>query len=323
MPTVPLLVWHFDLRVPLVLDIFSHQRLISFNLSVPEPNLSIPLSMVEDAVDDMYEGCTTPMIDRVKNKYMKTENVGMFADVWKNASICAKEGLAKKYREDEALTKDHLQAICVYTSDYNGFYATFNTAVRTERKKYGTPSFPYHSLHFLLTSAINILKTSQNYCHVTYRRADVIFTGEVNQKIRFGNFASSSYRTDLRDFGKKTCFEIRTCLGAYLRNYSVFSDQEQEVLIPPYEVFKIAKITKGPKDAFDKGLNDCVVLYSLTSEGFQSNLNCRAAGFAINWKKSAPIPCQQAVYLGGQLNSATLRACLSEPRQTEVEAVRQ
>uniref|UniRef100_UPI003AB0DC62 ecto-ADP-ribosyltransferase 5-like n=1 Tax=Centroberyx gerrardi TaxID=166262 RepID=UPI003AB0DC62 len=251
---------------------------IPFNFSVPDPNLSIPLNMVEDAVDDMYEGCTKAMIDRVKNKYMKTENVGMFADAWKNASICAEEGLVKKYREDEDLTKDHFHAICVYTSDYKGFYAKFNTAVRTERKKYGTPSFPYHSLHFLLTSAIKIIKNSQNYCHVTYRRTNDIFIGEVNQKIRFGYFASSSYRTDLRDFGNKTCFEIRTCLGAYLRNYSVFSDQEQEVLIPPYEVFNIAKITKDPKDAFEKGLNDCEVLYSLENKGFKSNLNCQAAG---------------------------------------------
>ncbi|XP_071398248.1 NAD(P)(+)--arginine ADP-ribosyltransferase 2-like [Centroberyx affinis] len=249
---------------------------ISFNLSVPEPNLSIPLSMVEDAVDDMYEGCAKLMTDRVKNKYMKTENVRTFGKVWKNASNCAKEGLVKKYREDKALTEDHLQAICVYTSDYKDFYRTFNTAVRTEGEKYGTKSFLYHSLHFLLTSAIKILKASQNYCHVTYRRTNDNFIGKVKQKIRFGNFASSSFRTDL-DFGKKTCFEIRTCLGAYLRNYSAFSDQEQEVLIPPYEVFKIAKITKGPKEPFDKGLNDCEVIYSLMSDGVQSNLNCRAA----------------------------------------------
>ncbi|KAK7910188.1 hypothetical protein WMY93_014872 [Mugilogobius chulae] len=84
--------------------------------------------------------------------------------------------------------------------------------------------------------ADKILKNPcQNSCQTTYRRSKLKFTGEVNQEIRFGAFASTSKRTDLTTFGKETCFHIKTCFGAYLKHYPILGDHEQEVLIPPYE----------------------------------------------------------------------------------------
>ncbi|XP_054460930.1 erythroblast NAD(P)(+)--arginine ADP-ribosyltransferase-like isoform X1 [Anoplopoma fimbria] len=237
---------------------------IHLNLTPRGNNEGIPLSMVEDSVDDMYFGCNEAMMKEVKYKYLENEK-RMYA--WDNAKDCTEKKFKERY--DKALTKDHIQAICVYTS--NNLYENFNKAVRTERSIYRS-SFPYHSLHYLLTSAIQILN-NKNSCHITYRRSRNKFTGRVNQIIRFGTFASSSFRTDLTGFGQETCFKIKTCSGAFLKDYS-FYDQEAEVLIPPYEMFKITKEIHLPVKI--KGLGDCKVVFVLKSAGGRSNLNCKA-----------------------------------------------
>lgn len=208
----------------------------------------------------------------VKDKYFEKENTGKFADVWKKAETCANRNLKHRNKGDEALTKDHMQAICVYTSDDQKFYKTFNDAVRTKRKIYGN-SFPFHSLHFWLTSAVQILNNNRK-CQITYRRTKSAFTGKVAQIIRFGFFASTSLSPGLKRFGEKTCFKITTCSGAVLKKYPHLEDKEQEVLIPPYEMFNI---TKKREKKFVENLTDCEVVYFLQSAGVQSNLDCHAA----------------------------------------------
>ncbi|KAK0148272.1 Ecto-ADP-ribosyltransferase 5 [Merluccius polli] len=229
---------------------------------------TIPLNMVPDAVDDMYSGCTKEMEERVNKEYFKKELVGKFKTAWQNAAQCANR---PKAIGDEALTKNHLKAICAYTSD--DVYEDFNYAVRTGGSTYGS-SFKYHSLHFWLTSAIQILKRNQQ-CHTTYRRVSRAFEGKVNDIIRFGVFASSSYDTDLSWFGRQTCYQITTCYGAYLRRYSSLGTAEREVLIPPYEKFKITHKYTSPHQF--SGLTDCRVVFVLKSVEYQSNLNCKAA----------------------------------------------
>uniref|UniRef100_A0A3Q3XMM8 NAD(P)(+)--arginine ADP-ribosyltransferase n=1 Tax=Mola mola TaxID=94237 RepID=A0A3Q3XMM8_MOLML len=188
-----------------------------------------PLDMGEDSVDDMYFGCNKEMMQKVNTEYLKEEQK-QNKNAWNTARKFAKDKLIDK--KDKDLTELHLQAICVYTAD--GVYEDFNTAVRTNRSVYGS-SFKFHSLHYLLTSAIQILN-SNYHCHTTYRRISCSLTGN-------------------------TCFEIKTCLGAYLKNYSCFSEKEQEVLIPPYEVFKITDKIDG-QGKYTK-LRDCKVVYVL------------------------------------------------------------
>ncbi|XP_059187434.1 erythroblast NAD(P)(+)--arginine ADP-ribosyltransferase-like [Centropristis striata] len=241
----------------------------TFIISLPKANPGIRMSMVADAVDDMYFGCHDKMKKMVMDKYFKSESKAEFGEAWKAAEACRNNHKDKK---DKALTKDHLQAICVYTSDEPELYQKFNHAVRTNRTDYGT-SFSFHSLHFWLTSALQILNNNRK-CHITYRRTNMVFTGDVNQIIRFGFFASSSYKPNLTEFGTTTCFIIKTCSGAYLKKYSHFKDEEQEVLIPPYEKFRI---TKKMENNFVAGLKDCKYVFSLESAGVDSNLNCKAA----------------------------------------------
>nr|XP_046264737.1 ecto-ADP-ribosyltransferase 4-like [Scatophagus argus] len=249
---------------------------------ISEEKKSIPLNMVEDAVDDMYFGCNETMMKMI-NKYFEKEKNEPFGEVWNSSESCTNRSLEyqKNETEDKALTKDHMQAICVYTSNHiydnkshDEFYKTFNTAVRTNRNIYRT-AFKFHFLHFWLTSAVQTLNNEKK-CHTSYRRTSSNFTGDVNQTIRFGSFASTSYDTTLTVFGNETCFKIKTCLGAFLKKYSYFEDEE-EVLIPPYEKFKIKEKIQ---DKSVEGLNDCEVVYILESDGIASNLNCQVANQA-------------------------------------------
>ncbi|XP_010866351.1 NAD(P)(+)--arginine ADP-ribosyltransferase 2-like [Esox lucius] len=243
------------------------------HFSPPGLNPSIPLDMVPDSVDDMYEGCTEPMYTEVEKKYLPREKKNEpFKKAWSSAELCAKnvkDRFKKKttHFDSAELTHDHIKAICVYTKGYTPIYAEFNEAVRTNKTVYKT-TFKFHSLHFLLTDALRLLKLKQPNCHTTYRRSKSAFEGKVNQIIRFGYFASSSLSKEMTHFGRVSCFKITTCSGAFLKSYPVMGDKEQEVLIPPFEMFKIIKKEKP-------NFLNCNVLYILKSIGRWSDLNCK------------------------------------------------
>uniref|UniRef100_A0A3Q3GZL0 NAD(P)(+)--arginine ADP-ribosyltransferase n=1 Tax=Kryptolebias marmoratus TaxID=37003 RepID=A0A3Q3GZL0_KRYMA len=237
-------------------------------------NGRIALSMSEQSVDDMYSTCSETMVGNVKNKYFTKETKSdLFKKVWQGAEKCANKSLSRKDKEDKALTKDHMQAICVYTGNNDQFYEKFNKAVRTEHKGYGS-SFQYHSLHFWLTRAVQILCKNQN-CHETYRRTKTEFVGKVNQEIRFGAFTSTSKLPSLTKFGHITCFKIKTCSGAFLKEYPRLGSHEQEVLIPPYEKFKITERCETEECKALQNLDDCKTVYVLQSAGVHSNLDCK------------------------------------------------
>nr|XP_054599525.1 erythroblast NAD(P)(+)--arginine ADP-ribosyltransferase-like [Nothobranchius furzeri] len=109
---------------------------------------------------------------------------------------------------------------------------------------------------------------------VTYRRPKT-FTGMVNQEIRFGIFASSSILSNLSQFGYAMCYKINTCNGAYLKEYPVLGKFEQEVLIPPYEKFRITKKYETKECKSAENLSDCEIGYVLESTGVLSNLDCQ------------------------------------------------
>ncbi|XP_014911821.1 erythroblast NAD(P)(+)--arginine ADP-ribosyltransferase-like [Poecilia latipinna] len=239
---------------------------------------SFPLDMAVNSVDDMYSTCAAQMEAKVKKTYFENEmemKNNVFSKAWNATKHCMNKKIEDK---DDALTKDHRRAICVYTAGGKlQFYKVFNEVVRTNKQQYSS-SFPFHSLHFWLTRAIQILKTNHNECYTTFRRTGVTFTGKLKE-IRFGIFASSSKLSNLTDFGKTTCFKITTCHGAYLKKYPVLGYKEQEVLIPPYEKFEIT-LTLINEDE-PRELSDCETVYVLKSKGVQSNLDCQVANQII------------------------------------------
>ena len=213
----------------------------------------IPLDMAMESVDDMYRGCALQMHKKVNN-YLNSELKNKtFKNIWTKSEEWTKFKL--KYRSNKDLKLDHFKALYCYTSIKQHFYNNFVTAVRTNGPVYPR-GFSYHAIHFLLSDAIRILKKSQQECFTTNRRTKDTFKVQGDTEIRFGSFTSSSLQNNLVKYGEQDCFEIKTCYGANLKCNEV-NDQE-EVLIPPYEKFKITAIEHK------KNVLNCKKLYKLT-----------------------------------------------------------
>ncbi|XP_073721098.1 ecto-ADP-ribosyltransferase 5-like [Misgurnus anguillicaudatus] len=217
--------------------------------------------MAPDSVDDLYDGCTEMMKKQVERDYYNKEidaNKSGFGKAWNLGKI--------KFPKQQ--DRNHLIAIYVYTGAVPGLYKEFNQDVRTGIKKYQNKTFSWYTLYFWLTQAIQALKKTQNECILTYRGTWDTFDGVNNTEIRFGSFASSSPDQFVaKGFGTESCFEIETCQGANVSKYSWKRDQN-EVLIPPYETFKVTDI---------KNYDWCKTVFVLKSYRIMSNLNCSVA----------------------------------------------
>nr|XP_017210147.2 NAD(P)(+)--arginine ADP-ribosyltransferase 2-like [Danio rerio] len=221
-----------------------------------------PLDMALNSVDDQYKGCTKKMADLVKTKYLPKElnNSKSFKEAWKVAERSFK-------KPENNLTNNHSIAIYLYTG--LKLFRDFNNATHHGRQNYTNEKYDWYSLHFLLTEALQILKTTQNRCFDTFRGTKSEYE-LLDNTVRFGSFASSSYiRNKAMFFGSVSCFEIHTCAGADITDYSML-DREKEVLIPPYETFRVTetKTRKKQKDLW------CNTVYVLNSTGIRSDLNC-------------------------------------------------
>uniref|UniRef100_A0A8C9YSM3 NAD(P)(+)--arginine ADP-ribosyltransferase n=1 Tax=Sander lucioperca TaxID=283035 RepID=A0A8C9YSM3_SANLU len=224
--------------------------------AVAGKNSVLPLDMAKNSVDDSYSGCREQMKKVVKYYLQNEKNINpTFKAVWDRSEKIVHQ----------------IVALYSYTSDK--VYRDFNNAVRTQGPQYKT-RFGYHALHFLLTTAIQAKSANRKKrCLTGYRRVNRYFRQNVkNRHIRFGSFTSASqgHYSDAKTFGEKSCFQIFTCMGADISRYSKYP-QEREVLIPPYEVFKVVEIKK--RSAMQPNL-PCKVVYKVKSTGYVSKLNC-------------------------------------------------
>jgi len=225
---------------------------------------AVPLDMAENSVDDQYVGCREKMANWVNTTLLNNElnKSSDFKTAWKKGVEFAKT-------PKEGLEKNHEIAIYVYSDAL--VYEPFNSDTRGGKNLYKQNKYKWYSLYFLLTDAIQILKKTQNKCMLTYRRTNVEFNKNVlNKEVRFGSFASSSLRNNITYFGNVSCFEIYTCEGAEVTKYSKLP-KEREVLIPPYEKFKVTDV-KTKKD--EQGDFKCDTVFTLKSNRTRSDLNC-------------------------------------------------
>ncbi|XP_060795073.1 ecto-ADP-ribosyltransferase 5-like [Neoarius graeffei] len=208
----------------------------------------IKLDMAPDSVDDQFIGCENKTYNLIRAKILPQElnSNKKFKEVWENYPNAP---------------DNFTRIIKVYTNN-SDLYSWLNSNVSSGRNTYKS-NFRYKAFHFLLTRAIQMRKG--NKCTNVFRRTSVHFEKKVlGHEMRFGRFASTSLK-NLYKFGNISCFKIKTCFGADISKISVFPD-EKEVLVPPYEKFKITNITKNQMN--------CNVLYTLESTGECSNMNC-------------------------------------------------
>ncbi|KAJ0033163.1 hypothetical protein NQD34_000270 [Periophthalmus magnuspinnatus] len=252
--------------------LLSHTALMGSAMEPAQPHV-LALDMALDSVDDMYNGCEKEMYVTVRQKYLPLEKKNTqnnFTAAWR----VAKEYYKKNWKEKRpSLGKEQIMSIYMYTLEVPNVYIDFNNAVRTQGPVYKN-SFKYHTLHYFLTRAIQKLnKVGAERCVTVYRRVNAYFTQDcLNKPVRFGSFTSASlgrYPSPAR-FGKKSCFEITTCFGAAVWQYSKM--KEREVLVPPYEVFKVTQIRKRSENSD----LPCEFVYTLKSSDVLSRLNCNS-----------------------------------------------
>ncbi|XP_041091743.1 NAD(P)(+)--arginine ADP-ribosyltransferase 2-like [Polyodon spathula] len=195
---------------------------------------SIPMDLAGNSLDDQYVGCRKEMLKIVNKKYLSSElkKNPDFKNAW---SIAKKEN---KNQKQKVLKPEQAMAIYVYTMD--AVHDPFNKAVREGGTNY--KAFPFKSLHFLLTDALNTLRSKEAKCYNVFRGDTKKSTTDVGAIVRFGHFASTSLDKNVaKEFGTRTVFEIKTCLGVLIQEYSDNPDEE-EVLIPPFEKFKVLNV---------------------------------------------------------------------------------
>ncbi|KAM4908187.1 NAD(P)(+)--arginine ADP-ribosyltransferase 2-like [Sylvia borin] len=232
----------------------------------------VPLDMAKNSFDDQYLECSDKLSEillelQVSDFCKKDE----FFRNWKTATAQWK----KLGSISSPLTPDQAIALMAYTMKELNLYKQFNDAVREA----GSSSWKYHnkfhfkSLHFLLTSALQTLR-QPNSCKKVFRGVSR-YQYKVNKddKVRFGQFASTSLnQTVAQRFGNDTMFQVTTCHGADIQKFSMYQE-EQEVLIPPFETFKVTGVTKEGN----------TMHIELQSTGNSSNYDCE-------WLKAGSLP---------------------------------
>nr|XP_015194819.1 PREDICTED: erythroblast NAD(P)(+)--arginine ADP-ribosyltransferase-like [Lepisosteus oculatus] len=222
----------------------------------------VRLDMAQSSVDDQYAGCHRKMLQEVTRPgglLHRERNMNAELNVAWNSAIYT--------HYIPGATVEHARALRVYTMERPPVYRSFNAATRSQggsRHLYRL-RYRYKALHFLLTDALRLLKRLQGPgCRAVYRGTRLRFQVTPNGYIRFGSFTSTSARPRVaKRFGQTTFFRITTCYGADISAFSAFAS-EQEVLIPPFEMFAVKSVRKT-------AAGKTVVL---VSSGTFSNLKC-------------------------------------------------
>ncbi|NXX66704.1 NAR1 ribosyltransferase, partial [Spizella passerina] len=246
----------------------------------------VPLDMAQDSFDDQYQGCGPAMNAKLPrlngSEFQKNP---LFAQAWPKATA-----EWQSWGSPVSPLSSPAQAIALRAYTMNDLYKEFNLAVRTagrSRQEYWD-NFHFKTMHFLLTQALVTLRdTRGQQCHNVYRGVHgVRFKAEPGDIVRFGQFTSASQSEIIaKKFGTATLFQVYTCHGVGIRNFSKYPD-EKEVLIPPFETFEVIKVSQKQYSA----------RIQLRSNGTFSNYNCE--------------------WLQGNTTGDSLGRCGSVPRAT-------
>ncbi|NXH31794.1 NAR1 ribosyltransferase, partial [Myiagra hebetior] len=194
----------------------------------------VPLDMAPDSFDDQYRGCGRAMTAALPAlNRSELRRSGHFAEGW---ALAAAEWRVRT-SPGSPLRPAQAMALLAYTAPVP-LHRTFNEAVRAagrSRREY-RDNFHFKVLHFLLTDALATLRGAQGpRCHRVFRGVrGVRFEARPGDTVRFGHFASASLRNESSwSFGTDAVFQVDTCQGAAIRDFSFFP-HEDEVLIPPF-----------------------------------------------------------------------------------------
>ncbi|XP_071437982.1 NAD(P)(+)--arginine ADP-ribosyltransferase 1-like [Pithys albifrons albifrons] len=222
------------------------------------------LDMAPNSFDDQYRDCSEQMMKKLPmlNHFEFVLN-SLYAQVWAEAAATWHKPLGSLRRREQAI------ALMAYTMAHRDLYREFNRAVREGGRSQQDylNNFHFKVMHFLLTEALGDLRKDKSHpgcLHVYRGTRGIRFSAKPGQIIRFGQFASTSLNREVaKEFGTDTFFELNTCHGAKIREFS-FTPQQEEVLIPPFETFRVTSVTHQSDTTF----------IQLSSHGMHSKYSC-------------------------------------------------
>ncbi|NWX65129.1 NRT2 ribosyltransferase, partial [Promerops cafer] len=209
----------------------------------------VPLDMARDSFDDQYRGCGQAMTAALPAlSHLEFQKNPLFTQVWVKA-----DAEWRKRGSPVSPLASPAQAIALMAYTSQDVYKDFNAAVRAagrSRQQY-RDNFHFKTLHFLLTKALATLRHAQHApCRHVFRGVrDVRFQARRGQRVRFGQFTSTSLSKEVaQKYGTDTLFYVHTCHGVDIQAFSFYLSN-REVLIPPYETFEVTKVTRNGKRA--------------------------------------------------------------------------
>ncbi|CAM4493316.1 unnamed protein product [Leuciscus chuanchicus] len=207
----------------------------------------IHVSMFPEAADYSFYSCRKEMLQMVTKAggLLQTElnkNTD-FKKMWKGNTTCEKA--------IPEVTPEHLTALKSYVEAEPEFRKTFNTFIPTKSRSNSTyqEMFPFKSLFFLLTDAMQLLKSN---CSTVYSATKEQYNFTIGDKVRFERFFSAytgyTVATEVAAIYDTTgtVFTIFSCSVIDLDKVCISDDIE--LLIPPTEVFTVRNIKKTVVD---------------------------------------------------------------------------
>lgn len=224
------------------------------------------MDMAPHSFDDQYQGCIHLMEAELQELNRTEFTNEVYAKEWRNAT---EEWQRRWGRVSSPMVLRQDQAIAVLAYTMEGeLYRVFNNATLTagRSRQHYLSSYPFKTLHFLLSRALHTLQESQPQpCYNVFRGVNnTRFTAQQGTVVRFGQFTSSSFKREVAEsFGLDTFFSVETCYGVPIKEFSTFPG-EDEVLIPPFEQFRVTNSTYTEGRSF----------IQLRSQGKSSTYNC-------------------------------------------------
>ena len=208
----------------------------------------INMSLAEHSFSVSYPGEMMVTVMRRGLDYEAKKNALIHAGYEQTLIKCQQIEDSLVNIDNIGLTNDEIYAVICYTLEKPPVYRYFNGDAR---KGYGGDGMDFPILTYLLREACRkILATTpkEDRTRIVYRGVSVPFAAEVGQKVRFGSYTSTTANKKVADefqTPEGTQFVIVTKIGAPIKMFSAFPEEE-EVLLPPYEIYRIHRIEESP-----------------------------------------------------------------------------
>ncbi|NXC49727.1 NARE ribosyltransferase, partial [Penelope pileata] len=203
------------------------------------------MDMAPNSFDDQYKGCSQEMEAELHELNRTEFKSSVYAKEWRVAAAEWQERWGHVTRQ-QLLSREQATAMLAYSME-GDLYHQFNAATRAggSSRQHYLHSFPFKTLHFLLSQALRTLRESQpRQCHSVRRGINSVrVTAQKGQSVRFGHFIFFIWSEVAESSIRDTNFVVETCYGVPIQDFTMVT-RTDKVLIPPFETFKVIDITK-------------------------------------------------------------------------------